>query len=101
MFITRKVSDWIDIDLDALNKAELATPFGMFEVYRTLVRIEAIYKGRRIDLGKTPASIPKKDVIQLGNRPFIIAGRSNIFSQYSTKFDDYRQILTMEKIARE
>ena len=80
---------------------ELATPFGRFEVHRTLVRIEVIYKGRRIDLGKTPASIPEKDLIQLGNRPYIVAGRSNIFDQYSIKFGDYRQILTMERTARE
>ena len=100
-FITRKAADRIDIDLDDLDKVELATPFGMFEVYRTLVRIEVVYKGRRIDLGKTPTSIPEKDTIQLGGRPFIVAGRSNIFSQYSIKFDDYKQILTMERTARE
>ena len=100
-FITREVADLIDIDLDALNKVKLTTPFGRFEVYRTLVRIEVIYRGRRIDLGKTPASIPEKDTMRLGGRPFIVAGRLNIFSQYTIKFDDYREILTMKRIARE
>lgn len=100
-FITRKAADWININLDALGKKELTTPFGRFEVYHTLVRIEVIYKGRRIDLGKTPASIPKKDTIQLGSRPYIVAGRSNIFDQYSMKFDDYGQILTMERTDRD
>ena len=100
-FITREAADLIDVDLDALNKVKLSTPFGRFEVYRTLVRIDIIYKGRRIVLGKTPASIPEKDTIRLGGRPFIVAGRSNIFSQYTAKFDDYREILTMERIARE
>ncbi len=37
----------------------------------------------------------------LGNRHNIIAGRSNVFSQYSTKFDGYRQILTMKRAGRE
>ena len=101
-FITGKAAGLININLDALGKkVELATPFGRFEVHRTLVRIEVIYKGRRIDLGKTPASIPEKDPIQLGSRPHIAAGRSNIFDQYSIKFGDYGQILTMERTARE
>ena len=100
-FITREAADRIGIDLDALNKVKLTTPFGRFGVYRTLVRIEVIYRGRRIDLGKTPASSPEKDTMRLGGRPFIVAGRSNIFSQYTIKFDDYREILTMKRIARE
>ena len=100
-FITREVSDSIGINLDALNKVELATPFGWFEVYRTLVRIAVLYKGQRVDLGKVLASIPEKDIVQLGNRPFIVVGRSNVFSQYSIKFDDYRQILTMKRTALE
>ena len=100
-FITGEAADWIGIDLDAIAKTELATPFGRFKVYRTLVRIEILYKGRRIELGKVPASIPERDIVQLGNRPFIVVGRSNVFIQYSVKFDDYRQTLTMERTARE
>ena len=100
-FITRKAADWIGINLDALAKVELATPFGRFKVYRTLVRIAVLYEGRRIDLGKVPASIPEKDMVQLGNRPYIVIGRSSVFSQYTMKFDDYRQTLTMERTARE
>ena len=99
-FITREVADVIGIDLDAVDKTELATPFGRFKVYRTLVCIAVLYRGRRVGLGKVPASIPEKDTIRLGNRPFIVVGRSNVFNQYSVKFDDYRQILTMERIAR-
>ena len=98
-FITRKAADWIGIGLDAIAKTELATPFGGFMVYRTLVRIAILYKGRRIDLGKVLASIPEKDIVQLGNWPFIVVGRSNVFNQYSVKFDDYRQILAPEKTA--
>ena len=99
-FITREAADLIGIDLDAVDKTELATPFGRFKVYCTLVRIAVLYRGRRVGLGKVPASIPEKDTIRLGNRPFIVVGRSNVFNQYSIKFDDYRQILTMERIAR-
>ena len=91
----------IGINLDALDKAELATPFGRFKVYRTLVCIAVLYKGRRVDLGKVPASIPEKDMVQLGNRPYIVVGRSSVFSQYTMKFDDYRQTLTMERTARD
>ena len=91
----------IGINLDALDKAELATPFGRFKVYRTLVCIAVLYKGRRVDLGKVPASIPEKDMVQLGNRPYIVIGRSSVFSQYTMKFDDYRQTLTMERTARD
>ncbi len=70
-------------------------------MYRTLVRIEIMYKGLRIDLGKVLASISEKDIVQLGNRPLIVVERSNVFIQYSVKFDDYRQTLTMERTARE
>ena len=65
------------------------------------MRIEILYKGLRIDLGKVLASIPERDMVQLGNRPYVVAGRSSVFSQYTMKFDDYRQTLTMERTARE
>lgn len=76
----------------------MVTPFGKFEARRALVRIEVVHKGRRIDPGKMPATVPIKDVAGLGSHPFIVAGRSNIFSQYTMKFDDSRQILVMKRI---
>ena len=100
-FITRKAANAIDINLDALATTELVTPFGRFKVYRTLVCLAVLYGGRRVDLGKVPASIPEKDMVQLGNRPYVVVGRSSVFSQYTMKFDDYRQTLTMERTARE
>ena len=98
-FITRKAADWIGIDLDALDKADVATPFGRFKVHRTPVRVAVLYRGRGVGPGKVPASIPEKDIVRLGNRPYIVMGRSNVFDQYSVEFDDYRQILTMKRTA--
>lgn len=95
--ITREAAERIGIDFGTLRKMPMVTPFGKFEVYRTFVRIEVLYKGRRIDLGKILVGIPEKDVAKLGNRPFIAAGRLKIFSQYSMKFDDYKQVLVLEK----
>ena len=96
-FIAREVADAINIDFDTLAVSSMVTPFGEFEVYRTLVHIEVLYKGRRIDLGKIPARVPEKDVVKLGNSPFVVAGRSKIFSQYSMKFDDYKQVVVLER----
>ena len=97
--ITRKAAEWINVKLGALSKDAIVTPFGKFEAYHALVRIDVLYKGRRVDLGKTPVRIPEKDTAELGHRPFIIAGRSNIFDQYLMKFDGYGQTLTMERMA--
>ena len=94
----RRPADWIGIGRGTV-KPELATPFGRFKVRRTLACIGILCKGRSVSLGKVPAFIPEKDIVQLGNRPYIVIGRSNVFNQYSVKFDDYRQILTMERIA--
>ena len=99
--ITREAADFINIDFDALPKVSMVTPFGKFEARRAIVHIEIVYNGRRIDLGKMPATVPVKDVAGLGNLPFIVAGRSNIFSQYTMKFDDSRQVLVMEKAGQE
>ena len=96
--ITREAADAIGIDFAALQKVYMVTPFGRFEARRALVRIEVVHKGRRIDPGKMPATVPIKDVAGLGSHPFIVAGRSNIFSQYTIKFDDSRQILVMKRI---
>lgn len=96
-FIAREVADAINIDFDASMVTSMVTPFGEFEVYHTFVRIEVLYKGQRIDLGKIPARVPEKDMATLGNRPFVVAGRSKIFSQYSMKFDDYKQVLVLER----
>ena len=97
-FITREAADHIGINFGALPMVYMVTPFGKFEARRALVRMEVVHKGQRIDLGKTPATVPIKDVAGLGGRPFIVAGRSNIFSQYTMKFDDSRQILVMKRI---
>ena len=97
-FITREAADAINLDFGALQKVYMVTPFGRFEARRALVRMEVVHSGQRIALGKMPATVPLKDVAVLGSRPFIVAGRSNIFSQYTMKFDDGRQILTMERV---
>ena len=74
----RKPTDWIGIDLDTVDKSELATPFGRFKVHRTLACIGILCKGRNVSLGKVHASIPEKDIVQRGNRPYIVIGRSNV-----------------------
>ena len=96
--ITREAADAINIDFGALPTVYMVTPFGKFEARRARVLVEVVHKGQRIGLGKTPATVPLKDVAGLGSRPFIVAGRSNIFSQYTMKFDDSRQILVMKRI---
>ena len=79
----------------------MVTPLGKFEARRAIVRTGVAHKGQRIDLGRTPATVPVKDVAGLGSRPFIVAGRSSIFSQYTVKFDDSRQALAMERSGQE
>ena len=74
----RKSADWIGIDLDTVDKSELATPFGRFKVRRTLACIGILCKGRNVSLGKVHASIPEKDIVQRGNRPYIVIGRPNV-----------------------
>ena len=99
--ITREAADAINIDFGALPKLYMVAPFGRFEARRALVLVDIVHKGQRVGLGKTPATVPIKDVAGLGSRPFIVAGRSNIFNQYTVKFDDSREILTMERVGRE